>query len=96
VDSQRTQAYRRVISTLEDIGPTKLQHEEQERIRDAADTLIFSSGLADDAAREALDDTRRLCQALVDSGRWEQATAGRLASDIRDCGPSSAPGREAA
>ena len=35
--SERTQAYGRVIKTLEDLGPSKLQPVEQERIRDAAD-----------------------------------------------------------
>lgn len=40
--SERAQAYGRVMSTIEDLGPTKLQAGEIERIRDAADTLLFS------------------------------------------------------
>jgi hypothetical protein len=35
--SERTQAYGRVVKTLDDLGPTKLQPAEQERIRDAAE-----------------------------------------------------------
>jgi len=86
---ERTIAYRRVIQTLTDLGPSKLQSAEQERIRFAADTLIFSSDLySDDAAHTALADTEQLCRALVESGRWEQATARRLADDVRSCGPS--------
>ena len=85
---ERTQAYRRVIDTLEQLGPSKLWGDEQERIRYAADTLIFSANLADDmAARDALEDAGRLCSSLVQSGRWESVTAARLASDLSECGP---------
>ncbi len=52
--SERTQAYGRVVRTLEDIGATKLHQLERERIREAADTLIFASTLQD--ARGALED----------------------------------------
>lgn len=85
---ERTIAYRRVLQTLADMGPSKLLAGEQERIRFAADSLIFSSDLYDDdSAREALADTEQLCRALVESGRWSQPTAERLADDIRSCGP---------
>ena len=85
---ERTQAYRRVIDTLNQLGPSKLWSDEQERIRYAADSLIFSANLAaDSAARDALEEAGRLCSALVASGRWESITAARLASDLSDCGP---------
>ncbi len=84
---ERTQAYRRVMSTLDELGPSKLQDSEQDRIRSAADALIFSAGLATDtAAREALSDTAELCASLVDSGRWEAVTAKRLERDLPACG----------
>ena len=38
--SERTQAYGRVVKTLEDLGPAKLQPAEQDRVRDAADQLV--------------------------------------------------------
>jgi hypothetical protein len=86
---ERTIAYRRVLQTLAELGPSKLQAHEQDRVRFAADSLIFSSDLyADDSAREALADTEQLCRALVESGRWESVTAERLADDIRCCGPA--------
>ena len=86
---ERTHAYRRVLQTLQDLGPSKLQPAEQDRIRDAADTLIFSAELLDDgAAQAALEDSEQLCRALVESGRWETVTAARLADDIRQCGPN--------
>jgi hypothetical protein len=85
---ERTNAYRRVMRTLDELGPSKLLSSEQERIRHAADNLIFSADLGDDgAARDALRDTGGLCAALVDSGRWEPATAERLEHDLRACGP---------
>ncbi|MGH2858601.1 MAG: hypothetical protein ACRDMJ_14090 [Solirubrobacteraceae bacterium] len=84
----RTQAYRRVIQTLTELGPSKLQPAEQDRIRIAADNLIFSRDLARDvAAHEALEDIGRLCKALVESGRWVGGTADQLAADVRACGP---------
>jgi hypothetical protein len=95
--SERTIAYRRVMKTLEDLGPTKLFVDEQDRIRYAADSLVFCSELErDDAALEALTDIDLLCQALVDAGRWEQITAARLCDDVSQCGPRPVPALTAA
>jgi hypothetical protein len=95
--AERAHAYRRVIHTLSELGPSKLVGSEQERIRHAVDSLIFSRDLVEDAAaREALQDMDRLCSALVDSGRWEQESAMRLANDISQCGPPPPAELEAA
>ena len=84
---ERTQAYKRVMRTLSELGPSKLLATEQQRVREAADTLIFSSGLSDEqAAVEALADADELCRDLVASGRWERVTAAQLAQDLRGCG----------
>jgi hypothetical protein len=83
--SERTQAYGRVLRTLEDVGPTKLHDPEQERIRNAADTLIFAATL--DEAREALEDIDVLSEHLVATGRWSEERAAELAQDILACGP---------
>lgn len=86
----RSNAYRRVMKTLEDVGPSKLLDREQQRIRYAADNLIFSSDLSTDVeAREAVCDVEELCRTLVESGRWEQVSATRLAEDVLQCGPDS-------
>ena len=88
---ERSKAYRRVMQTLDDMGPSKLLEPEQQRIRHAADNLIFSTDLVGDAdALDALEDVEALCRILVASGRWEQATASRLADDIFQCGPDPA------
>jgi hypothetical protein len=78
------------MKTLEDVGPSKLLDREQQRIRYAADNLIFSTDLANDVeALVAINDVEDLCQALVESGRWEQSSATRLAEDVLECGPAS-------
>ena len=53
MNSDRTQAYGRIVKTLEDLGPAKLLATEQVRIRDAADTLIFASDADHDVVAAA-------------------------------------------
>ena len=84
--SERTQAYGRIVKTLEDLGPSKLLDTEQERIRDAADTLIFAER-ADDHVVAALEDIRALAGHLAESGRWSDERAAELVADMGDIGP---------
>jgi hypothetical protein len=94
---ERAQAYRQVIHTLHEVGPSKLLDCEQDRIRYAADNLIFADDLlADAAVREALADVERLCRGLVESARWERSAAMRLADCVARCGPSHEVELEAA
>ena len=83
--SDRTQAYGRVVKTLEDIGPAKLQPAEQDRIREAADALIFAA--EPEAARAALEDVESLVEHLVGSDRWTPERAQQLLDDLAACGP---------
>ena len=83
----RSTAYGRVMRTLADIGPAKLHDLERQRIRNAADTLLFSATHVP-AACEALADMEHLSQALIDSGRWLTERAQELADDVAACGPS--------
>jgi hypothetical protein len=83
--SQRTQAYGRVVKTLQDVGPAKLQPAEQERIREAADTLIFAA--SPDEAFMARADVEVLLEHLVASERWTAERAEQLARDLLACGP---------
>lgn len=87
---ERSNAYRRVMKTLEDMGPSKLLDNEQQRIRYAADNLVFSQDLSSDVeAQAALIDVEDLCRTLIETGRWEQVTATRLADDLYQCGPAA-------
>ena len=85
MNSDRTHAYGRVVRTLDDLGPAKLQPAELERIRDAADTLIFSA--SPDEARDAIAGIRDLTDRLVAADRWTEERAEQLLSDLQDCGP---------
>lgn len=70
------------MKTLGDLGPSKLQPSEQDRIREAADSLFFGE---DSAANSPLEDVESMLRMLVESGRWEQVTAERLADDLYSC-----------
>jgi hypothetical protein len=76
-----------VTHTLADLGPTKLLAEEQRRVREAADTLLFSDDMHDEAAAAALADVRAVIDPLIASGRWSVERAGALADDLAACGP---------
>jgi hypothetical protein len=90
MNSERTQAYGRVVKTLEDLGPAKLQPAEQDRVREAADTLIFAADLEE--ARAAMADVDALAEHLVASDRWSEERAKQLADDLLACGPVTAVG----
>jgi hypothetical protein len=86
--SERSQAYGRVMRTLDDIGPAKLHESEREEIRVIADTLFFAEDLGVDAeARDAVARITKLARNLVDSERWLDESARALLSDVLGCGP---------
>jgi len=87
--NERTQAYGRVVQTLDEIGATKLLPAEQARIRDAADTLIFASDLEE--AQDALRDMGLLTEHLLSSGRWLEERIDLLVANLLACGPSNVP-----
>jgi hypothetical protein len=90
MNNERTQAYGRIVKTLDEIGPTKLQPAEQARVREAADTLIFAADL--DGARAAMVDVDALAEHLVASDRWSEERARQLVDDLLACGPVTAVG----
>jgi hypothetical protein len=97
VTPDRARAYGRVVKTVEELGPSKLLPAERERIRTAADLLLFARDLnRDHEARDALLDADALCRHLVDSGRWESPTADQLADHLFACAPWPEPASLAA
>jgi hypothetical protein len=88
MNSERTQAYGRVVKTLDELGPAKLQPREQARIRDAADTLIFAADIEE--VREALRDIGALADHLLKTGRWLEESLDTLITNLLACGPSPA------
>lgn len=87
MNSDRAQAYGRVVKTLEDMAAVKLQPAEEQRIRNAADTLLFCETIDAPGAREALEDIEALTGHLVDADRWSSERATGLAEDVAACGP---------
>jgi hypothetical protein len=86
--SDRAQAYGRVMATIESLGAAKLHTDEEQLIREAADSLLFcEDGAADPAAGAAIAEVRALAAKLVESGRWLTETALRLMTDVELCGP---------
>jgi hypothetical protein len=85
--SDRAKAYGRVVATIEELGAAKLQPGEVERIRAAADTLLFSEDMSAPEARTALADAEELTEALAASERWTEERAQRLFDDLAECGP---------
>jgi hypothetical protein len=76
------------MKTIEDLGESKLQESERDRLRAAADTLFFAEDLGNDAeAREAVSDMTALARALVESERWSDERARTLLADVLGCGP---------
>lgn len=88
----RARAYRRVATTLRDMGPAKLWPAEQAIIREAADALVFATDLANEEARMALAAAAALTDDLIDAERWTAPRAQQLLDDIWACGPGEAFG----
>jgi hypothetical protein len=85
--SARARAYRRVVKTLEDLGPTKLRPSERDRVREIADTLLFCVDPGAEGALLACLEAEALVRHLTQSGRWTAERAERLHADLRACGP---------
>jgi hypothetical protein len=88
MNAERAAAYGRVMKTLSDMGPAKLQPSEQDLVREAADAMLFAQDLDDDAhAVMALDALQEMAETLVEADRWLFETADRLLKDVEQCGP---------
>jgi hypothetical protein len=88
MNSERAQAYGRVMRTIGAEGAEELRPEEREQVREAADALLFCENLAaDDEARDGLTRVGDLAGDLVGSGRWGPDRAEQLLRDIECCGP---------
>ena len=73
--SERTQAYGRIVKTLEDLGPAKLLAAEQERIRE----------------RRRHPDLRQRARRPRASPRWTTSARSPTTSSSPAAGPRSAP-----
>jgi hypothetical protein len=93
MNSERAQAYGRLMKTIRGLRGSKLHPEEEQVIRDAADALFFSEDLdRDAAAQEALSAFYELTDQLLESERVMPETAHRLTAQVEECGPLAAVG----
>jgi hypothetical protein len=85
--SERSEAYGRVMTTLRDLGPSKLLPVEQDLVREAADTLLFCADPAtDDSSGDAVATIEAVAANLIESGRWTSERASVLVDDVLACG----------
>jgi hypothetical protein len=90
--SNRSDAYGRVMRSLDDLGASKFHDHEQAVIREAADTMFFCERLeTDDAALDAMAAVRDLADVLVAGERLMPETVARLVDDVEGCGPEPVP-----
>jgi hypothetical protein len=88
MNSERAQAYGRLMQTIREDGEVALSPSESALVREAADALLFCENLAaDDEARDGLTRVGDLAGDLVGSGRWGPERAEQLLRDIECCGP---------
>jgi hypothetical protein len=88
VNSDRTQAYGRVVKALDDLSESKLHPDEQQIVREAADSLLFCEDISTDAATElALGELYELTDRLVETDRMSSEATLKLTADVEACGP---------
>lgn len=88
--AQRARAYTRVMRALRDERSRPLEPAQRERVRAAADSLLFCRDLhSDEAARAALVDIEALARELSSNRAWPEHQAGALVWSVIDCGPAT-------
>jgi hypothetical protein len=83
----RAFAYSNLMWLLDTAALGELRASEAERVREAADALVFARNLYGAPAQLALLDVEDLADALVQDERWPDATASLLVECVADCGP---------
>jgi len=77
------------MRTISAEGAERLEPDERELLREAADALFFCEDLTrDPEASDGLTRAGDLAGHLVGSGRWGPERAERLLQDLEDCGPA--------
>ena len=91
MNSDRAQAYGRLMKAVRADGPEALDPTEQEIVREAADALLFCEDLSwDDEARDGVTRVGDLTGDLVGSDRWAPDRAEAMLRDSEACGPVAA------
>jgi hypothetical protein len=86
----RTVAYRRVLRTLRGADAPALSAAERDRVREAADALLFCRDVDDADVRSAVAEVAAVFDDLVKAERWTPRRVRQLLDDIWACGPDLA------
>jgi hypothetical protein len=89
MNSERAQAYGRLMRTIREDGPAALDPSESALVREAADALLFCRDLEEPDVRHALGAVTVLTDDLIDAERWTPRRAQQLLDDIRARGPDA-------
>jgi hypothetical protein len=93
MNSDRAQAYGRLMKTLDSLRGAKLHPQEEETVREVADALFFCENLDGDAsAQQALSTFHELMDRLLENERVTPEMVHRLTAQVEDCGPLVAVG----
>jgi hypothetical protein len=96
VNSDRSQAYTRVVAQLRELSGTKLHAGEEQLVREAADELLFCDDFdADAKAHAVLARVYELADELTSSERLTAERAQALVADVEACGPFEPDARAA-
>jgi hypothetical protein len=74
-------------ATLRGFDASALSAVEQDRLREAADALLFARDLDDGDVQWALAEVAVLADELIDAAHWTPRRARQLLDDIWACGP---------
>ena len=85
--SERAEAYGRVMQHLTQLSGTQLQPGEADRLREAADTLLFCEDPRGEEARSALGDAEALVEHLIEVERFTEDRGHLVLRDLGECGP---------
>jgi hypothetical protein len=89
VNSERAEAYGRVMQIVSAEGTEQLEPDEQSELREAADALFFSTEISGDPeARDALAHVNDLATRLIEAERWSADYAEQVLRDFEACGPA--------
>ena len=89
MNADRAHGYTSVMRALRELDAT-LRADEQQTLREVADTRLFTTDAAEPAER-ALRDAERLLDALVDEARLTTCVADHIAYQLEVCGPAGSP-----
>jgi hypothetical protein len=94
--NHRYEAYRRVLSVLEELDAPELEDDEREVLRDAAEGLLLTRDGEEAERDKILLDAWLVLSSLVRTGRWRYRAAEQMRRMLDACGPERVPERVAA